>query len=248
MNEKNKFFHIKAKNNTEADIYIYGEITKYAFEEYGEVSSITFKNELNALGEEINKINLYINSPGGSVFEGMAIMAMLQRHPAPIHAFIDGVAASCASVIPMIADKITAYENSMFMIHHAWTFTHGNANELRKAADDLERINESMIQFYLKKAGDKLDEAKLKEMLDAETWLSATEAFRYGLCDEVIEANQAVAKLEGKWMNQYKNIPNIFKNQEPVLSKSERKRISDEAKAGFLYIQSKLGGLSYEAK
>ena len=244
MNEKNKFFHIKAKNNTEADIYIYGEITKYAFEEYGEVSSITFKNELNALGEEINKINLYINSPGGSVFEGMAIMAMLQRHPAQIHAFIDGVAASCASVIPMIADKITAYENSMFMIHNAYTWAVGNAEQLRKAADDLERINTTMIRGYLNRAGDKLDETRLKEMLDAETWLSAADALSYGLCDEVVEANHAAAKLEEKWMKQYKNAPkDIFENREPALSDSERKRISEDAKAGSLYIQSILGGL-----
>lgn len=144
----------------------------------------------------------------------------------------------------MIADKITAYENSMFMIHNAYTWAVGNAEQLRKAADDLERINTTMIRGYLNRAGDKLDETRLKEMLDAETWLSAADALSYGLCDEVVEANHAAAKLEEKWMKQYKNAPkDIFENREPALSDSERKRISEDAKAGSLYIQSILGGL-----
>ncbi len=121
-------------NGKTADVFIYGEITKYAWEEYGEVSSITFKNELDELGDDIETINLYINSPGGSVFETMAIIAMLQRHQAKVISYIDGIGASCASVLPMISDKIIMYANSMMMIHNAWTYASGNANQLRKAS------------------------------------------------------------------------------------------------------------------
>src|SRR5690606_37040464 len=140
-------------------------------------------------------INLYINSSGGSVFEGIAIHNMLKRHKAKINVHIDALAASIASVIAMSGDTIFMPKNSMLMIHHAWTFAIGNAEQLRKTADDLDRITNSSKQSYLQKAGDKLTDEKLTEMLDAETWLSADEAYRYGLCDVVLEANQMVASI-----------------------------------------------------
>src|SRR5690625_2334560 len=170
------------------DIFIYGEITKYAWEERGEKSAKIFQQELEELGD-VETINLYVNSPGGSVFEGIAIHNMLKRHPARVVAHVDALAASIASVIIMAADEIRMHGNSMLMIHNAWTFAIGNSAELRKQADDLDRINESAVLSYLAKAGEKLEEETLREMMDEETWLSASEAFEYGLCDEVLEEN-----------------------------------------------------------
>ncbi|QPW48952.1 Clp protease ClpP [Bacillus thuringiensis] len=246
-NKQNKFFQMKASaNGKSADVFIYGEITKYAWEEYGEVSSITFKNELDELGDGIETINLYINSPGGSVFETMAMIAMLQRHPAKVISYIDGIGASCASVLPMISDKIIMYANSMLMVHNAWTYASGNADKLRKAADDIERINQSMVQHYLTRAGDKLDEDKLKQLLDAETWLSADEAMEYGLCDEIISANHAAACLDEKWMKEYKNVPQQLVNTQANISPNEmleRQKIAEEAKANADYINTILGGI-----
>ncbi|ACJ81545.1 head maturation protease, ClpP-related [Bacillus paranthracis] len=246
-NKQNKFFQMKASaNGKTADVFIYGEITKYAWEEYGEVSSITFKNELDELGDDIETINLYINSPGGSVFETMAIIAMLQRHQAKVISYIDGIGASCASVLPMISDKIIMYANSMMMIHNAWTYASGNANQLRKAADDIERINQSMVQHYLTRAGDKLDEDTLKQLLDAETWLSAEEAMNYGLCDEIISENNAAACLDEKWMKEYKNVPQQLVNAQaniPSNEMLERQKIAEEAKANADYIKTILGGI-----
>ncbi|PEE81771.1 head maturation protease, ClpP-related [Bacillus toyonensis] len=246
-NKQNKFFQMKASaNGKTADVFIYGEITKYAWEEYGEVSSITFKNELDELGDGIETINLYINSPGGSVFETMAIIAMLQRHPAKVISYIDGIGASCASVLPMISDKIIMYANSMLMVHNAWTYASGNADQLRKAADDIERINQSMVQHYLTRAGEKLDEDILKQLLDAETWLSAEEAMEYGLCDEVIPANNAAACLDEKWMKEYKNIPQQLVNIQANISPNEmleRQKIAEAAKANADYINTILGGI-----
>ena len=231
-------------DNKSADVFIYGEITKYAWEEYGEVSSITFKNELDALGEGIETINLYINSPGGSVFETMAIIAMLQRHPAEIISHIDALAASCASVLPMISKRIIMYNNSMMMIHNAWTYAWGNANELRKAADDIERINQSMIQFYLDRAGNKLDADTLKQLLDAETWLTAEEAMNYGLCDEIISANNAAACIDEKWSKKYQNVPSqLLQPQQigPVMSAEEkalREKILADSQANLTYLDT----------
>ncbi|MDA2382527.1 Clp protease ClpP [Bacillus cereus] len=246
-NKQNKFFQMKASaNGKTADVFIYGEITKYAWEEYGEVSSITFKNELDELGDGIETINLYINSPGGSVFETMAIIAMLQRHKAKVISYIDGIGASCASVLPMISDKIIMYANSMLMVHNAWTYASGNAEQLRKAADDIERINQSMVQHYLTRAGDKLDADILKQLLDAETWLSAEEAMGYGLCDEIIPANNAAACLDEKWMKEYKNVPQQLVNAQaniPSNEMLERQKIAEEAKANADYIKTILGGI-----
>lgn len=225
------------------DIFIYGEITKWAWEEYGEVSSITFKNELDALGD-VETINLYINSPGGSVFETMAIIAMLQRHPADVISHIDGIGASAASALPMISKKIIMYSNSMYMLHNAWTYASGNADQLRKAADDLERINQSMIQLYLNRAGDKLDAETLKQILDAETWLSAEDALKYGLCDEIYEANNVAACIEEKFIKQYKNIPKQLLHQQSSTAnmsaeeKALREKIIADSKANLTYLET----------
>lgn len=228
------------------DIFIYGEITKYAWEEYGEKSAQIFKQELDDLGD-VETINLYVNSPGGSVFEGIAIHNILKRHSARIVAHVDALAASIASVIIMAADEIRMPGNSMLMIHNAWTFAIGNATELRKQADDLDRINKSSIQSYLQRTGDKLSEEKLIELLDAETWLSADEAYEYGLCDVVEADNEMAASISDEYLQRYKNVPNQLKEDTtPTMSADElalRQKIADEAKAQSEITKTILGGI-----
>lgn len=232
-------------NGKTADVFIYGEITKYAWEEYGEVSSITFKNELEALGDGIETINLYINSPGGSVFEAMAIIAMLKRHPADIISHIDGVAASCASVLPMISKRIIMPNNSLMMIHHAMTGAWGNAKKLRKAADDVERISQAMCQYYLDRSGEKMSEEMLYEMLEEDTWLTAEQCLELGLCDEIIEANQAVAyAFDDKWAKQYQNVPQQLMQMQAdksimsIEEKELREKIIADSKANLAYLET----------
>jgi len=247
--KKNKFFEMKmsANNSNAADIFIYGEITKYAWEDYGEHSATTFKNELDALGEDVETINLYINSPGGSVFEGITIHNMLKRHKAKVIVHVDALAASIASVIAMAGDEIRMPSNSMLMIHNPWTFAIGNAAELRKQADDLDRIGNSSKQSYLQKAGDKLTDEKLQEMLDAEKWLSAEEAYEYGLCDVVEGANEMAASISEELFAKYKNVPKqLYSKQKNTISAAElakRQRIADESRANSAYINTILEGL-----
>ncbi|WP_418301291.1 head maturation protease, ClpP-related [Lysinibacillus fusiformis] len=248
MNKKQqqKFFQMKASTDGKsADVFIYGEITKYAWEEYGEVSSITFKNELDSLGDGIETINLYINSPGGSVFEAMAIIAMLQRHPADIISQIDGLAASCASVLPMISKRIIMPSNALMMIHHAMSGAWGNAKQLRKAADDVERISKAMCQHYLDRAGEKMTEEQLYEMLEEDKWLTAEQCLKLGLCDEIVEANQAVAyAFDEKWAKQYQNVPQqLLQPQQstPGMSAEEkalREKIIADSKANLTYLNT----------
>lgn len=244
--KKNKFFNMKlSADGKSGDIFIYGEITKYAWEEYGEKSAQIFKQELDDLGD-VETINLYVNSPGGSVFEGIAIHNMLKRHKARVIAYVDALAASIASVIIMGADQIVMYENSMLMIHNPWTFAIGNAIELRKQADDLDRIGESSIQSYLSKSGDKLEGDKLREMLDAETWLSADEALQYGLCDVIEGANEMVASISDKLFANYRNVPKDLKQKSSVISAkemAERNKIAEAAAFNANYINDILGGI-----
>lgn len=245
-----KFWDMKmsANNDKSADIFIYGEVTKWAWEEYGEVSSITFKKDLDELDDEVEVINLYINSPGGSVFEGLAIYNMLQRHKARIIVHVDALAASIASVIAMAGDEIRMPGNALMMIHNAWTWTSGNADALRKAAEDLDRINQSSIQTYLQKTGNKLSEETLKALLDAETWLSADQAFEYGLCDVVEEANQMAASISDDLFAKYRNVPKQLQQSQPSPSISAeemalRQKIKEEAEANIAYHNIILGGI-----
>lgn len=236
----------KSADGKSGDIFVYGEITKYAWEEYGEHSAQTFKNELDELGD-VENINLYVNSPGGSVFEGVTIHNMIKRHDAKVIAHVDALAASIASVIIMAADEIIMPSNSMLMIHNPWTFAVGNSVELRKQADDLDRIGESAIQSYLAKAGDKLEESKLKELLDDETWLSAQEAYEIGLCDVVEDANDMAACIDDEYLNRYENVPKQLKEEPKNIitleEKELRQKIADEARASNEITNTILGGI-----
>ena len=130
-------------------------------------------------------INLYINSTGGSVFEGSAIYSQLKRHNAKVTVYIDGFACSIASVIAMAGDKVIMSENAVMMIHNAWAVAAGNSAQLRKIADDLDVINKANKAAYLVKSDGKITNEELTEMLDNETYLSAEDCMKYGFCDEI---------------------------------------------------------------
>lgn len=183
---------IKQMSNDSVDIYLYGEVQPawndwWTGEKHEEMSSDYFKRVLVDENPNAKEINLFINSPGGDVFEGTAMANILRRHPAKVTAVIDGFACSVASVIAMAADEIYMPKNAMLMIHNMWTWAAGNASELRKIADDLDKMMEANRTIYLDKTGGKLSEGKLIELLDSETWLTADECLEYGFCTEIME-------------------------------------------------------------
>lgn len=137
--------------------------------------------------KEGDTVNLYINSMGGSVKEALGIYSALRRCPATVVAYIDGFAASAASIIAMAASKVVMPRNTTMMVHNAAWAVYGNSKDLRKSADDLDIINAAMLQSYIVKAGGKLTQEKLEELTDGETWLSAEECIQYGLADEYAE-------------------------------------------------------------
>ncbi len=199
-----KFWSFKALDESTGELLLYGEISETSW--WGdEVTPKQFKEDLDALGD-ISTLNIYINSPGGDVFAGQAIHSMLKRHKAQKNVYVDGLAASIASVIAMAGDKIIMPLNAMMMVHNPWTIAIGNAGDFRKMADDLDKIRESLIAAYLGKAKD-MDREMLIELMNDETWLTAAEAKDYGLADEIEEAKDYAANLKGRFLSSYKNIP-----------------------------------------
>ena len=176
------------------ELYIYGDVEGDSYDWWrdevirSETSANAFRDAL-AAHPDVKQIDLYINSYGGSVFEGTAIYNQLRRHPAHKTVYVDGFACSIASVIAMAGDEVVMPRNTLMMIHNMWMGAVGNAAELRKAADDLDVINAAGRQAYLEKAGDKLDEAALSAMMDAETWLTAEQCLEYGLADRYADAD-----------------------------------------------------------
>lgn len=183
------------------DFYIYDAIFRgYKFNwatgeiKESETSADYFKKAL-AGAEDIEKINLYINSIGGSIFEAISICNQLKRHKAHVTVYVDGFAASAASVIAMAGDEIIMPKNTVMMIHNPiFSEVTGNAKELRKMADDLDKIAIMAVESYLAKAGDKLQKEALLKMLDEETYLTAEQCVEYGLADKYTDEDADMDK------------------------------------------------------
>ena len=189
-----KMWNITQKAEGILELYIYGEVKGDDFNWWteevikSETSANHFKEEL-AKYPNITEIRIYINSCGGSVFEGTAIYNQLRRHPARKVVTVDGFACSIASVIAMAGDEVIMPRNALMMVHNMAMGIYGNPAELRKAADDLDVINASGRNAYLAKAGDKLEESKLRDMMDKETWLTAEQCIELGLADRYADAD-----------------------------------------------------------
>lgn len=181
MREKQRFYSLTQTGNV-ADLNIYGDITPWAWEELGEVSAVSLSRQLESIAG-VSQINVHINSYGGEVAEGLAIYNALRRNPAKIVTTCDGMACSIASVIFMAGDERIMSESSVLMIHNAFVCAVGDAAELRKQADDVEKINEASKAAYLSRAS--IDEAELTQMMDAETFISPEEAFSMGFATAV---------------------------------------------------------------
>ncbi|KJR48411.1 Prophage Clp protease-like protein [Desulfosporosinus sp. I2] len=193
-----KFWEFKAKAGSPnvGELLLYGDISSSTW--WGdEVTPMTFAQELKGLGD-ISVLNIYINSGGGDVFAGLAIYSMLKRHPAQKNVYIDGLAASIASVIAMAGDTVYMPRNAMMMIHKAWTMAIGNANDLRKLADDMDKIDQSILTTYQEKTG--MEPQKISEMVNAETWLTAEEAVALGFADVLEETKQIAASMNKDYL------------------------------------------------
>lgn len=166
----------------QADVFIYGDITSWEWAD-ADISSYTLSKRLAELDPAVRQINVYINSYGGEVAEGLAIHNQLARHSAKVRTVCDGFACSAASVVFMAGDERIMNPASLLMIHNAWSYAAGNAKELRKAADDLETISNAAAQAYKSKIN--IDDAKLAELLDNESWIAPADAVEMGFATGV---------------------------------------------------------------
>lgn len=208
-----------------AEIYIYEQIGKDYFSDDA-ISAKQFVEDLKALGD-IEKLNIRINSPGGSVFEGLAIYNQLKAHKASKTVYIDGVAASIASVIAMSGDTIIMPENALMMIHDPHALAIGDAEIMRKMADILDKTAESLVSIYRDKCG-KTDE-EIRSAMKAETWFSAKEAVEFGLCDEMTEAVKMAAHFD---LSKFKNIPETLLISAAALTADAAQSAGDGALRG----------------
>lgn len=195
---------MQAKEDQTADIYIYDEIGGWG------ISARRFTEDLISLGN-LSHINLHIHSPGGEVFDGIAIYNQLKNHSATITVYIDGLAASMASVIAMVGDTVIMPKNAMMMIHKPWGVSWGDANDMREYADLLDKLENVLIPAYVAKTGKTTEE--ITAMLEQETWLDGDECVEHGFADKVIEPVKAMASLTSKRIEEFSSMPSAIKNQ-----------------------------------
>lgn len=218
-NNKQTWYSINAKHKEKyADIYLYDEIGSYG------VTAIDFVNEIKQLDGK--DIYLHINSVGGEIFDGMAIYNTLKKYQGKVTAYIEGIAASMGSVIPLAADEVIMSENSLLMIHNAWGKTMGEAGDMRKTAELLDKLSDEIANVYEKKTG--LNLATIKSMMDEETWFNAEEALEYGFIDRVSDAIKVAASFD---ISKFKN-----KTEEEIinqLNNQKSKTMTEDLKSWF---------------
>lgn len=247
-----EFWELRAVANTSsADLFIYGEITGGNKIDETDVTITDFNKTIDTLPSNIKELNMRINSPGGSVFTTVAMMNRLKRlkseRNVTINAYIDGIGASCASILPMVADNIYMYSNTFLMIHKPMvSLLFANSFELREAVELLELTEaKTIIPAYKAKGTVLLTDEKIGELMNGkDTWLSASEAaelFNIKIVEETIDM-VACADFDSKGI--FKDAPDGIKQlvakqaQTDVLTEEERQRIIAESSTNITYLKT----------
>lgn len=199
-NKAGQRLKIQNKSATKAEIVLYAGIGQDWWGDGSMISAKQFSDELKKLDETVNEIVVRINSPGGDVFDGIAIYNRLKQHKAKVTVYIDGLAASIASIIALAGDEIFIGEGALFMVHLPWTFAMGNRMELDNTVNRLMDVEEQMIGIYSKKSG--LSRAEVKALLEAETWMGADEAIEKGFVDSKVAESMPIAAsaIDSRWI------------------------------------------------
>jgi ATP-dependent Clp protease, protease subunit len=204
---------LKADSRT-LELEVYEEIGLNWWDGSG-VTAKGVKEQLDTT-EGYDRIAVRINSPGGDAFEGVAIMNLLKAQKKPVDVFVDGIAASAASIIAMAGDTITMGKSAMMMVHNAWTVCAGDGEDMRKCAEMLDRISASIGQAYMSRTGKSAGE--IKSIMDAETWMNGEECVAEGFATAVAEdgdADSALALAKSfRSLAKMKNVPEKLKAQD----------------------------------
>lgn len=207
------------RNGADASLYIYDMISA----DWG-VSAMSVIDDIAQAGDA-KTLNVYINSPGGDVFEGRAIMAALRRFDGKKVAHIDSLCASAATSIALACDEVVMAEGAFFMIHNATGMCLGDKSDMRDTADTLEKIEGAIVNDYTAKTGK--DEADIRAWMDAETWFTAEEAKEHGFIDSIASSDK---KAKNTWnLSAFGNAPAALKEPPPIPEEHKDK----PASAGF---------------
>ncbi len=220
-------------------LYIYDTITKYGdfnWETWSYEDSDTSANHIRELLENIpegNELEIHINSNGGEVYEAVTIYNMLCQFKGKKTSYVDGVAHSAAFIIPFACDWRVMGRGTASLFHNMWTYTSGNAEELRAAADRLDAMMASNRQIYLSRAKN-ITEEEMIRLMNAETILTPEQCLEYGFCDEIagydadMEQQAMNAELQGERMKNYLQAQENFRQQLLQLGESAKKTQKQE--------------------
>jgi len=218
-----KWYEIKNKSD-KAEIYIYEMIGEDFFGDG--LSAKGFQKDLSAI--KANQIDLHLNSPGGEVFDGLAIYNLLLQHPAKVTTYVDGIAASIVSVIALAGDTVHMAENALFMIHNPRGMSVGGAEDMRKMAERLDVVRGSISKAYISKTGKPEDE--IHDLMDVETWMTADEAIELGFADEITAKIDMAACAEFVPVMEkagFKNIPQIINGKKELTARDAETALRD---------------------
>ncbi len=227
----NEIGSIEIRNETgeAADLYFFGDINseswgewqKYYPEDRAPKDVQDFLDQLDG----VQKINVHINSGGGSVFGGIAIYNILKRHSAEITVYVEGLAASIASVIAMAGDRIIIPENAQMMVHKPSSLAWGNADEMRKEADVLDGCQKVILNTYMQHVKEGITPEQINVLIDAETWKNGREWQEF-FDIEVSEKSNAAA-CTSEYFCHYRNLPEELEGKQPGLQADDIGGIAD---------------------
>jgi ATP-dependent protease ClpP protease subunit len=230
VSEKSWYF-LQANGEAEQrtiEVYVYGEIGGWG------ITANQFVQDLRAVDDGVSPIVVAFNSGGGDLFDGLAMHNALSRLGSRCTGRVDALAASAASVAVCGAHRVVIAANAMLMIHNPWTYTSGNADDFRRVADVLDQTFEAIIAAYKAKAPN-ADDAELRRLVNAETWLTATEAVELGLADEVGDGIEVKACLgQGAVLHRYRHAPQALMDliegaAEPVIEYEPPQQPTEQA-------------------
>lgn len=215
---------IRNKSDEKADLYFLGDIVSDSWQSYWydeDKCPQDISDFLKGI-EDTKDINIYINSGGGSVHAGIAIYNMLKRHKGFKTVYVDGIAASIASVIAMAGDKIIVPSNAQLMIHKPSSWCVGDADSFRKLADVLDTCQESITSIYMDNVKDGITKEKITSMINDETWMTGNKASEYFNIE--VEDQSEIVACSSEFYKKYKNTPKNLKENSIIENESKESK------------------------
>ena len=224
------FFEVRNQTSDKAEIYIVGTIqTEKPWWKEDEVNNENCLREfIKTLQDlkDIKNLDIHINSPGGVLFAGVTMYNLLKNHLAHKKVYIDGSAASAASIVAMAGDEIIIPKNAFLMVHKPLVGVQGNANDLKKAIEMLDSIEVGMLSVYEENLIDvEADKEKIYEMVQNETWINGEEASKL-FKNVIVKEDINIAACSDFDFTNYKNVPKEILNIKELKNKSDLEELN----------------------